>query len=306
MTFADISHFTLDEKLRLFPAESRTLLRPALLSILQSKAGATNDPRKSGTLRSRRLHFLKFCYDMNLRDDYLMNGPDFPHERRVATFALYTVALATGRTIKGQYIKSATIKQYLHAAASFICLFTGRDPRYNNPSDTKMSPDIHATIAEVERHENVPNKLEPYTLDMQQHLEHHNIDTKAHRDGLWKTCEDWNSIGLLDGHRLSECAQTSANKNIGDQATFDGISIAFCVEDVTCYDKSKGRVSISDFLQNPDLVWRIKTGFSHRKNGNHGEEKLFIRSEKSPLRCYIRRMHSILSRFDRLIGITTT
>ncbi|CAJ1938546.1 unnamed protein product [Cylindrotheca closterium] len=160
----NISHFTLDEKLRLFPAESRTLLRPALLSILQSKAGATDDPRKSGTLRSRRLHFLKFCYDMKLRDDYLMNGPDFLHERRVATFALYTVALATGRTIKGQYIKSATIKQYLHAAASFICLFTGRDPRYNNPSDTKMSPDIHATIAEVERHENVPNKLEPYTV----------------------------------------------------------------------------------------------------------------------------------------------
>ncbi|CAJ1954270.1 unnamed protein product [Cylindrotheca closterium] len=302
----DILHFTLDEKLRLFPAESRTLLRPALLSILQSKAGATDDPRKSGTLRSRRLHFLKFCYDMKLRDDYLMNGPDFLHERRVATFALYTVALATGRTIKGQYIKSATIKQYLHAAASFICLFTGRDPRYNNPSDTKMSPDIHATIAEVERHENVPNKLEPYTLDMQQHLEHHNIDTKAHRNGLWKTCEDWNSIGLLDGHRLSEYAQTSANKNIGDQATFDGISIAFCVEDVTCYDKSKRKVSISDFLQNPDLVWRIKTRFSHQKNGNHGEEKLFIRSEKSPLRCYIRRMHSILSRFDRLIGITTT
>jgi hypothetical protein len=46
--------------------------------------------------------------------------------------------------------------------------------------------------------------------------------------------------------------------------------------------------------------------FSHQKNGNHSEEKLFIRSEKSPLRCYIRRMHSILSRFDRLIGIEAT
>ena len=70
------------------------MLHPALLSILQSKAGAANDPRKFGTLRSRRLHFLKFlCYDMNLRDDYLMNGPDFAHERRVAILALYTVAL---------------------------------------------------------------------------------------------------------------------------------------------------------------------------------------------------------------------
>ncbi|CAJ1935799.1 unnamed protein product [Cylindrotheca closterium] len=106
-----------------------------------------------------------------------------------------------------------------------------------------MFPDSHATIiAEIERQKHATT------------LEKHNIDTKAYRGGLWKTCENWNNIGLLDGHRLSGYAQTSANKKICDQATFDGISIAFCVKDVTCFDNFKCKVSISNFLWNPDLV----------------------------------------------------
>ena len=169
-----------------------------------------------------------------------------------------------------------------------------------------MSNDIRATLAEVECHEGIPHKLDPYTLDMQQFLEAYNIDTKAHRDGLWKTAEDWFSTGLQTGNRLSEYAQTSTNKNIGDQARFDGISIAFCIEDLTFFDATKRKVTVSLFIANVDYVHRIQARFSHQKNGNHGETRLFMRNDTNPSRCYIRRMHSIICRFDRLVGVSAT
>ena len=243
--------------------------------------------------------------DLKLDDDLLLEHSE--PDRGPLQFALYAAHLASGHTLKGQYIKAATIRAYLRAAATFLFRYTGVDPRYDRPGDKAMSHLIRAILDEVERFEKMPNKTEPYTTKLQHRLEELNSLHAVHDDSLWATLEDWFSGNLQTGCRLSEWAQHQ-------DAVFpkkfalgrDGAARAFTPADVFCKDGGGAFVSLSHFLAHPDSVDRLDLIWSHQKNGNDGEKRMFTRNRKNPRRCFIRRFHSILCRFDRLVGIEHT
>jgi hypothetical protein len=49
-------------------------------------------------------------------------------------------------------------------------------------------------------------------------------------------------------------------------------------------------------------VFRVFVTWTHQKNGNHGERKLFVRNDTTPARCMLRAVLRILRRFVRLVG----
>jgi hypothetical protein len=65
-------------------------------------------------------------------------------------------------------IKSDTIEKYVIDAASFRALFGPhpRDFRKDNAVDTKVSRTLSAVYDEQKRWEDIPNRREPYTLEM--------------------------------------------------------------------------------------------------------------------------------------------
>ena len=240
---------------------------------------------------------------MKLLDDLLLI--QVSQERRVHQFALYASHLATGHSLFCMNLKAATIKQYLLAVAKFISRFAVIDPRFAQPSDKQMAKPIRAVLNEVERLEGIPNKVEPYTLSMQHHLE--GMLTHAEdADGALACCIDWFNNGLLVGYRLSEYGQKEGHSRLDCCAVDEQkVPIAFCLEDLTFLDEIGRRLSLEDFLHRLNLVVRIQLRFTHQKNRNNGEIKLFVRNSANPSRCFVLTMARIIRRFFRLVGHRT-
>ncbi len=61
-------------------------------------------------------------------------------------------------------------------------------------------------------------------------------------------------------------------------------------------------MTLDQVLSNPSQCYRITTRWTHQKNKNHGEKRLFMRNESNPERCYINHTITIIQRFLRLVG----
>ena len=193
---------------------------PALLVILRAMSGSNKSPKQLGTIRSRRIHYLKFVQDIGLTDDWLLQD-HVPHERRNWQLALYLVHLASGNNLWCKALKVDTLRQYIRDVARFLHRFCPIDPRYAHAGDKEFAPCLQAVFVELQRWETVPKKQEPYTIQMQDYLE--TLAAEVDDDSLLSALVDWFNNGLLAGYRLSEWAQVSQNSTL-DSAAVDATS----------------------------------------------------------------------------------
>lgn len=109
--------------------------------------------------------------------------------------------------IKGKPTKPSTIGNHLRDTASLLANSCGRDPRFAAIPDKQFTPPIRAILHECKRHEDIPNRVDPYTVEMHGNLLDHNNCRQAHQDGADRAIEDWYNLGFYLGFRLLENAQ---------------------------------------------------------------------------------------------------
>ena len=117
---------------------------------------------------------------MNLGDDWFLTS--VTQTRRNWQLALYVIHLSTGHNLWSRTLKVDTILNYLRDVARFLNRFFPVDPRYARAGDKEFAPCIQSLIQELRRWETVPNKQEPYTVQMQLVLE--SLATGRSQDSL--------------------------------------------------------------------------------------------------------------------------
>ncbi|CAJ1950380.1 unnamed protein product [Cylindrotheca closterium] len=300
----NITEVSLDERLAQFPAQCRTHLRSQIRAVMQLESGPTKSTRVLGTIRSHRIHFLRFLRRRNWPPmDLLLESVS--HDARTHLLAAFAVDLAVGNTVKGKPIKAATIGNYLRDTATLLENFCGRDPRYTNRSDNELALPLRAVLNECKRHKNMPHRVDPYTIEMHTTLVALNSATTAHLDGLHRAMEDWFNLSTYLGFRLREWAQEDDYRRLasGGKIAPNGTKRAFTLDDIRLFDSGNRPVSIAEFIENFDAVARSNVKFSWQKNHDHGEEKLLSSNPRNPTRDALRSLHNIVSQFARIVGL---
>lgn len=218
---------------------------------------------------------------MNWLDDPLLEGD---HEdiaiRGQLQLAMYAIHLNMGHSIYCKQIKSATIEQYVHAAATFLSHFTGVDFRKDCQADSHMGHILGSVYKDLRRYESFPNRREAYNLAM--HAAARILSLGLSTLTLLPALVDGFEQGLCAGYRLSEWAQTSGNYPIGSHQVFtasDGSTItrAIVPNDIRAQTRGLGRVAGLAIASHPlDTITHIWVKFRVQKNGSHGEEKMWI------------------------------
>ena len=269
---------------------------------MASKPTSTKAPR---TVRNRRLHYFLFCHHMNLDDDWLLK--DQPQERANFQLAMYATHLATGSTLYSRSIKSGTLTGYLLDVATFLGRFRPIDPRYVSAADTKLAPAIAKVVAELRRWETVPNRREPFTIEMHQAIA--DLPEIQQDDCcLSAAMSNWTLCNLYAGCRGIEWAQTQLiHRNVNTfHLNHNKNAYAFTLSDVNCFTNESAPLTFAQALSHPALVGRIKLRFEQQKNGNHCEWKLFMRNPAKPKLCFVNNFMCILARHKRLTQSSPT
>ncbi len=233
-----------------------------------------------------------------------------PIQRCVWQMALYTVHLATGHSVSCRSIKAATITKYLLSIAKFCARSNPRDPRKLEQTSKALAPEIQGVINEVQRWENIPDRREPFTLEMLRYL----IELRASQphihdhDSPLAAMIDWASAGLYDGFRLSEWAQPNGHHALHNpHLNIRGDACAFCIADFRFLSDDKIRIPVDQVIKldpaSPS-VGRIFVKYRTQKNGRHGEERQHTRNASATAPCHVTSSMRIVQRFARLIGRT--
>ena len=225
--------------------------------------------------------------------------------RGLLQLAMYARHVGTGQTLLCKTIKVATVKQYVRAAATFLALFgdTTRDYRKNYATDTAISSTLNSVYNELARWENVPDRREPYTLEMLSFLKKSVQRAVSCQDSLGTAMADWFECGLFAGLRLAEWAQDAYCADIRRfKRDFKQQARAFCLDDVRFEDDTRSRYSAQQVLHHKvhTSIQKCWIKFRTQKNGQHGEERLFTRNENGM--CFVQAMLRIIDRFDRIVG----
>ena len=220
---------------------------------------------------------------------------------------MYAVHLSCGHSIHCKSIKAATIEQYVLAAASFISMFTGVDYRKDNPSDTKMGHLLAPIFRDLKKYETIPKRREPY--DPQMHLLARQLASRFPPDSLVAALVDALEQGYCAGYRLSEFAQPAGRKDpMKPQLNHLVSSLvrtrAIVPIDFRVQTETHGRAFGLKILIYPLLeVSRNWVTFRTQKNGQHGEEKLFVRNPNPNGFCFVSSVYRSLQRFQRLMAL---
>jgi len=213
---------------------------------------------------------------------------------------MYATHLATGSSLHFKSLKASTIACYLHDVATFLGRFRPIDPRFVSAADTALAPVIAQVLAEQRRWEMVPNRREPFTVEM--HLSIAARPIHPNDSCLAAAMTNWTLCNLYAGCRGIEWAQTNvANKPINSffLNRFNH-AYAFALADVQCLTANSGPLTIPQALANPKIVGKIKLRFEEQKNGENGEWKLFTRNQACPNLCFVTHFLRILARHKRL------
>jgi hypothetical protein len=127
-----------------------------------------NSAKAARTIRSRRIHYFIFCYTLNLTDDWTLANQS--QERANYQLALYATHLALGSTLHCRSLKASTIAGYLLDVAKFLGRFRDVDPRFQSTADTRLAPAIAKVLDEQKRWETVPNRREPFNLELHNYI----------------------------------------------------------------------------------------------------------------------------------------
>ncbi|KAI2509334.1 hypothetical protein MHU86_5087 [Fragilaria crotonensis] len=285
--------------LLLFPAPSQALIMPGVQAVHRTLASKPASPKVARTIRNRRLHYLLFCYHMKMTDDWLLENQ--PQERANFQLArMYATHLATGSTLHCRAIKSSTIASYVHDIATFLGRFRPIDPRFVSAADTTLAPAIAKVLAEQRRWEMVPNRREPFTVEM--HLAIANLSS-SHEDDccLNAAMVNWTLCNLYAGCRGIEWAQTQLIHKPVNKFHMNRFknAYAFTLSDVLCFTENSGPLTFAQALAHPLTVGKLKLRFEEQKNGQNGEWKLFTKTTAIHL-CFVMHFMRILARHKRL------
>jgi hypothetical protein len=197
-----------------------------------------------------------------------------PPRRGLLQLAMFAQHLGTGSNLLCRTIRTDTIKRYVNVAASLHSLFGShhRDYRKDSEMDTNISRTLSAVYVEQKRWEDVPNRREPYTLEM---LDTMRTDFAASGRGpntLEAALVDWFACGLFAGLRLGEWGQhayqseiTSYKLNIRNEAQ------ALCLCDVRFESASHGQCSAVEAVTTTHLNFnKCWIKFRTQKNGQNG------------------------------------
>ena len=230
-----------------------------------------------------------------------------PQDRANFQLAMYATHLATGSTLHCRAIKANTIASYLHDIATFLGRFRSIDPRFISAADTSLAPVIAKVIAEQRRWEMVPNRREPFTVEM------HNAIANSAKIQMDDCClaaamANWTLCNLYAGCRGIEWAQTqTAHQNIHTfhKNRFKN-AYAFTLNDVMCFTLNSSPLTFAQALNKPAIVEKIKLRFEEQKNGENGEWKLFTRNHANADLCFVANFLQILARHKRLTNSSPT
>ena len=242
---------------------------------------------------------------MSLDDDWLLEYQ--PQARANFQMAMYATHLATGSSLHCKTLKASTISSYLHDVAKFLGRYRTVDPRFISAADKNLAPVIAQVLAEQRRWETVPNRREPFTLEMHRAIA--DIPTNQTDDCcLSAAMANWTLCNLYAGCRGIEWAQTQTihrqiNTFLLNQFEH---AYAFTLADVQCLTANSSPLSIAQALAHPSMVERIKLRFEEQKNGENGEWKLFTRNHENTNLCFIANFMSILARHKRLTNSCPT
>jgi hypothetical protein len=242
---------------------------------------------------------------MNWLDNITLVG--VPRRRGTLQLAIYAMHLGTGCTIICRQIKVCTIKKYILDVSHFLQLFDVHsfDFCYDNSGESKFSPVLQKVYDELERWENVPNRREPFTLEMLEDYRAEVIREKYHEDSLHAAMLDWFEIGLFAGLRKSEFAQDAGCYNTDyPKMNFRHETQAFCLGDVYFQSSTRRRYTAVQALTAPPSEVMVKCWivFRTQKNGSNGEQRLFSKNRKVGGKCFVKAMMRVLRRFVRLMG----
>ena len=242
---------------------------------------------------------------MKWTDNLLLEGadPDTPL-RGQWVLAMYALHLSAGHSIYCKRITAKTIEGYVHAAASFLSLFTGRDFRKDTPSDKTMGHILAPVYRDLHRYESVPDRREPYDLTMHQLAR--TVAAAADPDSLHASLTDGFEEGLSAGYRLSEWAQPAGNWNVSRPQLNHLVDSpmrtrAIVPNDFRCETKDFRRATgLAILCLDLTSIHKMWVKFRTQKNGQHGEEKLFTRNPTPGGICFVRSAYRRLQRFERL------
>ena len=241
---------------------------------------------------------------MKWDDDLLLEAdPEGLALRGQWQLAMYALHLSSGHSIYCRRIRAATIEQYVLAAATFHAAFTGLDYRKDRPTDTHLGHILAPVFKDLKSYESIPDRREPYDFSM--HAEARKISASSDRDGLSQALTDGFEQGLCAGYRLSEWAQPGGLfRPAKPQADIFGATRAIVPMDVRCRTMDQRTAVGLAILRFPlPSINRLWVKFRTQKNGQHGEEKLFMRNPSPDGICLVRAVYSALGRFQRLSRI---
>jgi hypothetical protein len=174
-----------------------------------SASGSRQSARAIGTLCTCQVHYICWCYAMNLDDDILLLQASW--DRCVLQMACYAVHLCSGSTYHHKHVTSGAVTAYLAAASTMIASRSGRDPHKWSAADQSFATEVSSVLTEYWHWEVMPNRREPWTPEMQRNLDDFN-EARAYRpDSLEVAIADFTGAGLQVGYRVSEYAQTESN-----------------------------------------------------------------------------------------------
>lgn len=104
-------------------------------------------------------------------------------------------------------IKSSTISKYLTAVSKLYIAYGLEDHRQNRITK-QQSYLIRNVLLEQKRWELMPNRRDPLTWEMVNHL--HEISSNDSPHFLYQALDDWFAIGMYVGFRLSEWTQAKS------------------------------------------------------------------------------------------------
>ncbi len=222
-----------------------------------------------------------WVYNMGYDDDlWLEHCTD--HRRRTYQFAEYATHLCSGETIQCRAIRHGTVLSYLRDAAYFLKTKTGIDPRFEL-NDEKLADPIKKVTDEYQRWEKVPDRREPWTIEMQKAFDEANraIEADDKDDTLPSAIADWCALGLSTGFRLGEWAQPNENKGDirnPDTKKWKGIIPAMLPSDFVFY-RANGKMirNLADAVRlGIDKITRVRITWRVQKNKKNGERSTAV------------------------------
>jgi hypothetical protein len=115
--------------------------------------------------------------------------------------------------------------------------FSSRDVRKEGPTSQGLAEPIKAVLVEMERWEKVPSRREPFTVEMQEHLNEQTASLPSSNKRV--IFSKWSTCGLYGAFRLNEYAQPAGYSWDHPLLDIELNPKAFCLGDLEFSTKEK-------------------------------------------------------------------